>query len=45
VVIDIETGELRDVYMNDGDVRIARDVVEDNRDFLLSEWDRILPIP
>jgi Domain of unknown function (DUF4160) len=45
VVINLSDVSLRDVYMNNRDVRRASAIVADHQEFLLAEWNRIKPIP
>ena len=44
-IILIETGEVRESWMSGRHERMARTLVEEHREFLLSEWARIGPIP
>jgi len=45
VVINLEDGGLRDIYMKPRPLRQARELVMEHREFLLAEWERIRPIP
>ncbi len=45
VIIDLESLAFRRVYMSDRNINAALRLIDDNRDFLIAEWQRIAPIP
>jgi hypothetical protein len=44
VIIDLADGALHSIYMKARNLRQARAIVEEHREFLLAEWERIGPI-
>jgi hypothetical protein len=45
IVINLEDGSVSKNYMSSRDTRKAYALVAANRDFLITEWERIGPIP
>ena len=44
VIVNLETLEIRQTYADNRNTRRALELVEENQEFLLEEWDRIGPL-